>query len=287
VVGLVSPILPEHLPEYRVRARNLFRESANRIHDDEVARRHGFAGGLVAGTTVYAYLTRPLVAGWGIEWLRRGTMRVRFARPAYEGDELRIRATVVARSGSAVAGETVAEVAATTMREGAEVVLAEGVAGLAWGGAPVVPDVDGYPAAPLPAERVPASRGALAALGPLGAPELAPTPDDVARAADDFDEPLPVYRGPRSPVHPGTLLQQANRALAENVVLGPWVHVASDVAHADLAHAGERLTTRGRVVRLFERKGREHVELDLLVVAEHGRPIMHVRHTAIYRLDRA
>ena len=53
------------LPVHRVRARNLSRDSENRIHDDEVARRYGFAGGLVTGTTVYAYLSHPLVLVWG------------------------------------------------------------------------------------------------------------------------------------------------------------------------------------------------------------------------------
>ena len=53
------------LPERRVRARNLFRDAANRIHDDVVARRHGYEGALVAGVTVYGYLSRLAVDGVG------------------------------------------------------------------------------------------------------------------------------------------------------------------------------------------------------------------------------
>lgn len=68
------------LPVRHVRARNLFRDAANRIHDDAVARQHGYAGALVAGVTVYGYLTRLVVEGWGVEWLRRGTATVRFTR---------------------------------------------------------------------------------------------------------------------------------------------------------------------------------------------------------------
>ncbi|MGH7266254.1 MAG: hypothetical protein ACREMB_15620 [Candidatus Rokuibacteriota bacterium] len=52
------------LPGYRVRAHNLSRDSANRIHDDAVARAHGYAGGLVAGTTLYAYLSVRHTAIW-------------------------------------------------------------------------------------------------------------------------------------------------------------------------------------------------------------------------------
>src|SRR5215470_9563589 len=116
------------LPVHRVRARNLSRDSENRIHDDEVARRYGFAGGLVTGTTVYAYLSHPLARVWGQAWLEGGTARIRFRCPIYEGDLLRIEARVVGRSGGPVAGEVVVELTAT--RDGSEV-AATAVAGLA------------------------------------------------------------------------------------------------------------------------------------------------------------
>ena len=69
------------------------------------------------------------------------------------------------------------------------------------------------------------------------------------------------------------------------MALGPWIHVSSDVAHCDLARAGDRLETRGRVVRVYERKARGWVDLDLLIVAGGTRPIARIRHTAIYRMS--
>jgi predicted permease len=56
----------------------------------------------------------------------------------------------------------------------------------------------------------------------------------LERAADDLDDPSPVYRGSAGVVHAGLVLRQANRALSENFTLGPWIHVSSDVAHLDL-----------------------------------------------------
>jgi acyl dehydratase len=269
----------------RVRARNLHRDSANRIHDDAVARRHGYASALVAGVTLYGYLSRLAVAAWGLDWLERGTASVRFLRPVYEGDELALAGRVVARSANRVAGEVVAELegsaggrVATTM-----------TAGLAWGGLVVAPDPGGYPAAPLPAAPPPASPEVLAALDPLGTPTLALDPRALDEAAGDLDDPWPGYRGPEGVAHPGLVLRQANRALSENVRLGPWIHVSSDVGHAGLARPGDRLETRGRVARVYERNGRGWVDLDLLVVAravaDGVRPIARIRHTTIYRLD--
>jgi hypothetical protein len=40
-------------PPYRVQACNLLLASENNIHDDQVSRRFGFAGGLVPGVEVY------------------------------------------------------------------------------------------------------------------------------------------------------------------------------------------------------------------------------------------
>jgi acyl dehydratase len=160
------------------------------------------------------------------------------------------------------------------------------VAGLTWGGPAMSPDLEAYPAAPLPVEPPTATATALAGLDPLGTPVLHLDATVPTQAAEDLEDPLPDYRGPRAIAHPGLLLRQANRALAENVALGAWIHVSSDVTHLGFARAGDRLETRGRVARVYERGGRGWVDLDLLlVVPDADRPIARIRHTAIYRLD--
>ena len=75
---------------YEVVAHNTATASLNRIHDDEVARRYGFSGGLVPGVDVYAYMTRVPAEAWGTDWLARGTMRARFLSPVYEGEAVRV-----------------------------------------------------------------------------------------------------------------------------------------------------------------------------------------------------
>ena len=47
---------------YRVEAFNTAKASENKIHDDAVARRFGFGGGLVPGVDVYAYMAHLPVA---------------------------------------------------------------------------------------------------------------------------------------------------------------------------------------------------------------------------------
>ena len=97
-------------------------------------------------------------------------------------------------------------------------------------------------------------------------------------------ETLSLYRSPDAPVHPAFYLDQANRALDQNVRVSPWIHVESQGQHLGVVRIGERLETRARVKNLFEGKGHEFVELDLLLVASGSRPVASVRHTAIYKL---
>lgn len=58
--------------ETRVVARNPSSGSENRIHADDVARRHGFRGGLVPGVTVYGYLAGFLTDTLGPGWVGGG-----------------------------------------------------------------------------------------------------------------------------------------------------------------------------------------------------------------------
>ena len=82
---------------YQVQAYNLSHASENKIHDDAVAQKLGFAGGLVPGVEVYAYACHPAVERWGHAWLERGRMECRFLKPVYDG---RI-AVVTARDANA------------------------------------------------------------------------------------------------------------------------------------------------------------------------------------------
>jgi hypothetical protein len=70
---------------YTVEACNLSHASENKIHDDQVARKLGFSGGLVPGVEVYAYACHPLVRRWGRDWLAHGRMECRFLKPVYDG----------------------------------------------------------------------------------------------------------------------------------------------------------------------------------------------------------
>ena len=74
---------------WSVQARNLPEHARNPIHTDAGSRAAGFGTAMVAGTTVYAYLTRPVVDTWGVDWLRGGAALVEFASPVQPDDTVR------------------------------------------------------------------------------------------------------------------------------------------------------------------------------------------------------
>jgi acyl dehydratase len=254
-------------PAYRVTARNHATESANRIHSDDVAREYGFRGGLVPGVTVFAYMTRPVAERWGREWLAGGMLSARFDKPVYDGEEITVEATPVAGGVLEVVVRTPDGTVAAT--------------GQATRADRTTFDVGAYPTAPLPVERPPASFDALPprTLGSLPAATFHADKAEIFLA--QIDDDLPLYKG-GAVAHPGWLIRAANEILATNVKLGPWIHVSSQVTYAATAGDGDVLTTRGRVVETFERKGHKFVDLDVLVVANDTTPVMHARHQAIF-----
>jgi hypothetical protein len=276
-VSLEALVVGDELPEYRVSATPNHDGWENKIHEDGPARAFGFRGALVPGVTVYSWMTHPVVAALGGAWLDHGTFSVRFAKPVYFGETVTVRASVAAHSKEDV---TIQSRVVNDQDE----VCATATMGLPLGPLLPLPDVAAYPAAALPAEPPLASRAYLEQRAVLGTPHLI-----LERAVTDaflerVSEKLSMYRASDAPAHPGIYLQQANRALDRNVRVSPWIHVESHGQHLSMARVRERLETRARIKHLFQGKGHEFVELDLLLLAEGARAVASIRHVAIYQL---
>jgi acyl dehydratase len=253
---------------YSVVAFNTSRDSENKMHDDTVAQRYGFSGGLVPGVDVHAYMVHPAVARWGRPFLEGGTLEARFLKPVYDGETALVASRETA-DGLAIEVTSRGELCAT------------GSAALVRTTPPKLTDfaavAAGDPSARPPADETTLKEGTL-----LGIRPLLLTPEGIAQYVADVRETDPLYvREGLS--HPGLLPRLLNWALMHNVVLGPWIHVGSKVEHFAAARTGDELTVRAKVTGNYERKGHRFVELDGLVVANGKTPIARIAHTAIYR----
>jgi hypothetical protein len=253
---------------YRVQAYNTARDSENKIHDDAVARRFGFTGGLVPGVDVYAYMTHAPVQQWGRAWLERGSADIRLLKPLYDGNEAVVIAAPAERGGLALRVESAGQVCAA------------GNAALE--PPPPAPDPAMFHAAPPHANRPPADEVSLPVGAWLGMRPLLLTQDFAAAYLRDVRETDPLYDR-EGIAHPGLILRTGNWALSHNVVLGPWMHVGSTVHNFAVARIGDEISVRAQVTANYERKGHRFVELDALVMANGTTPVARLAHVAIYR----
>ena len=77
--------MSSRIETHRVSTYNTSKFSENKIHDDTVACKYGFSGGLVPGVDVLAYMLHMPVAKWGRDFLERGLIEARFVKPVYDG----------------------------------------------------------------------------------------------------------------------------------------------------------------------------------------------------------
>ncbi|HEV2302066.1 MAG TPA: hypothetical protein VGR91_10900 [Stellaceae bacterium] len=255
------------LEPHSVLAYNTAHDSENKIHDDEVARRFGFGGGLVPGVDVYAYMSHLAVMRWGRDWLARGEAACRFLKPVYDGERA-VASAVETAEGLDLEVESRGEICAA----GTAALPAETAA---------APE-EFAEAPPPPASRPPAEEAGLRPGRTLAINRLALTWEYLRQYLADVRETAPIYAA-EGLLHPGTILRTANWALSHNFVMGPWIHTGSRVRHLGLAHVGDEITAHARIAANYEKKDHRFVDLDVLVLKNGRTPIAIIAHTAIWR----
>jgi acyl dehydratase len=259
--------MTSQLESYRVSAYNTSKHSENKIHDDTVARKFGFSGGLVPGVDVLAYMIHMPVAKWGRAFLERGVIEARFVKPVYDGEF----ADVTAREsdgGIAIEVESRGEQCAT------------GMASLP----ALVPSfsLSDYGDIAAVAEREPVSSTSYQVDKWLGTVPRNWAGDASTEYLADIRETDEIYAA-EGLAHPGVLQKVMNKLLVDNAILGPWIHVGSRMQMLSAGKAGDEITARAKVTGNYEKKGHLFVELDALVVANGTTPLAHCHHIAIYQ----
>jgi acyl dehydratase len=258
------------LGPHEIRAYNTAKESENKIHEDAVARRFGFMGGLVPGVEVYAYMTHLPMARWGRAWLEYGTGECRLLKPVYDGDLAKVTASETG-GGLELRLESRGELCAT------------GHAALPASPQPVPSSFFEAPLPPdPPIERPPADEATLPVGRWFAIHPLRMSAEDGLNYLRDVRESLPLY-AEAGLIHPGMILHIGNWALRHNVVLGPWMHVGSRIEHFAAVPLGDELSARALITDNYEHKGHRFVALDVLVYANRTTPVARIAHTAIYR----
>lgn len=245
-------------------------------HDDETARAMGYRAALIPGAFVYGHATRLAVQGWGMDWLSRGRAEVRFRRPVYNGDPLRIERGELRED----ADGPVADVTVTQMETG-EVVL-DGTFGLVRE-VPVMPSE--FSVLSLPEHPVALVAGSVPVDVPLGSARTVLTREMVRQSLADFCETEAIY-AERDVIHSGMLLRRSMSDCLANFVLPmPVIFAAARVQNLGVAPVGATYATGSRVTRVWEKRGRHFFDSEEWLIAEGiGAVARHVR-TNLYAVS--
>ena len=245
--------MPSPIVAWQTTASNLAEHARNPIHTDEGAQAAGFPRALVAGVTTYAYLTHPLIVGWGREWLEHGGGEVRFRRPVFDGDNLRC-----------VPSEE------PQVEQAGRIVLIRAVT-----------DEPDQPRATFAATR---DSGALAAMR-----DGERLPDLSIALVGEWGSDYGIRAGDELPfcvdhnfVHPAVWPALANNAVHQFVARGSWIHTRSIIRHHGVAQGGETALVRSTVVRRFQSHG-ERAILDIQIEVA-GTIVASIEHEAIVAL---
>jgi acyl dehydratase len=252
---------------YRVSAYNTSKLSENKIHDDTVARRFGFSGGLVPGVDVMAYMMHLPVEKWGRAFLERGLIEARFVKPVYDGEIAEL------------AGDEHDGVLSIEVHSRGEL-CATGTASLP-ASAPSFSLADFSEVAAVP-DRKPVDANSYQVGKWLGAVPRTWAGEAATEYLTDIRETDAIYARERLG-HPGLLPRVMNKVLVDNAILGPWIHVGTRMQLLSAAGIGDELTARAKVTGNYDKKGHRFVELDALVVGNGKTPLAHCQHIAIYQ----
>jgi hypothetical protein len=259
--------MTSRLEAYRVQAYNTAKLSENKMHDDTVARRFGFSGGLVPGVDVMAYMMHLPVAKWGRAFLERGLIEARFVKPVYDGEAVEV---------TGEENDGVISIEVTSRGE----LCATGSASLP-ASAPSL-SLSDFSAAAAVTERRPVNAMSYQLGSWLGTVPRAWAGDAATEYLTDVRETDAIYAR-EGLGHPGLMQRVMNKVLVDNAILGPWIHVGSRMQLLSAMASGDELTARAKVTGNYEKKGHRFAEFDALVIGNGRTPLAHCQHIAIYQ----
>ncbi|MEQ8842758.1 MAG: hypothetical protein RIB98_17395 [Acidimicrobiales bacterium] len=236
--------MTESLPSWSIHAVNLAEHADNPVHTHAGGVAAGYPGAVVAGTTIYGYLTRPAVQAWGLDWIGGGSGEVRFRAPVVADELVEI---------GAAAHESGWEIEARTS-SGRCATLVVGRGG------------------ELPSE----------AVGERLDPLVVELTDRWTGYATRSGEDLGLCTD-LDIVHPVVWPALANRVFSTQLVDGPWVHTRSRIRHLGTATPGDTAVVEAWLVGRLDSRAGERAVVDVRISIDH-RPVAAIEHEAIVRL---
>jgi acyl dehydratase len=271
---------------YRFTTRNL-REGENAAHSRAGAQARGFRGSIVGGAIVYGQMIRPLVDRFGADWLERSAIDLRFKAPAY--DDERVEAVfeppVEPAAAAGADGDASGPGFAVQARNdrGDELISMTAnlpgpsdlpppdprsrVASIEWGG-----------------ERVVGTYDLMEIDRPFRGYRFSVSRDEQREyCRSTADEAALYLDGARPPAHPGMVMAQGSRVVANQFVMPFWIHAGSVVQHRRLIRVGDQVDLRCVPIEKWKRGENDWVRFYQVYLVD-GEPAVEVWKTSVIKV---
>ena len=263
------------ISKFQILALNDAETSENRIHSDEIAKKHGFSSALVSGVNVFGYLSQPLVRAYGEAWLTEGIMNVIFIKPAYQDSLLTIETENLGQESSQRSHLSTAQDEQGTPLARLETWLPNEL--------PAPQPLADMPSGKEITERPMIHWDAVQLQQPAPYYDWLPTDELNQEYVHSQRDQSDVYSGSSAPIHPYLLLDAANKALMRLYFMPAWVHTGSNLVVRKCLRAGDAIQIRSMPIEKWERKGHQFVKL-YVAMWVNGEVAVEIEHSAIFRL---
>jgi len=261
---------------YTVTAYKVDHGSANRMHDDELARKLGFQGGFVLGLGVYGLMTRALVAEHGEDWLGQAMVELDFRKPVHSGDRIQVFTEPDPKSPNARAYRLRA-----VGEDGVERVRMQTWCPNDW------PEV--HPLADLPpveweGEKQRRSWELMKLHQPFRALRYTPTLEENRSWCAQLHDDLPIYvTGDAPPLHPTFAMRHVQMCSTNQFLGDSAVHDSTRAIIRKALRVGQQIEVRNVPVEKYEKKGNHWVVMYSVVRAD-GEVALEQFHKQIFKM---
>lgn len=275
----------EPIDTYVFTTRNL-REGENAAHSRAGAQARGFRGSIVGGAIIYGQMIRPLIDRYGADWLERSVVDLRFKAPAYDDDtvEAVFEPPVEQASGGGSRDAASRGFAIRALNDRGEELISMTA---------TLPEPADLPPPDPRARIAPTEREGEREVGTYDLMAIDRSfrgyrfsvgRDEQREYCRSTADEAPLYLdGDRPPAHPGIVMSQGSRVVANQFVMPFWIHAGSVVRHRRLIRVGDDVQLRCVPIEKWKRGESDWVRFYQVYLVD-GEPAVEVWKTSVIKV---
>tara|TARA_B100000029_G_scaffold508367_1_gene595074 strand:+ start:14409 stop:15242 length:834 start_codon:yes stop_codon:yes gene_type:complete len=248
----------------------------NPIHSTDFANKYNFDGPLIAGVHVWGWATPLILNTLGQEWLEQGWAEFSFKQPTYPNDVLKI---ILAENNDDQGFDL-------TMMNQKNIACVVGKVGLGhatW--------IDEFLSSdPINDHHAMSDKLEITRDNLIANPNwIGISQDTNAKMARDFSLETQrnsddIFVGDFPKLHPAWIAGWAENLMRHNFEVHHSIHTQSRIQFLKSISAGTTITGNAHFIDVYEKRGHQYVNFDVLLQDNFGEQVAKIRHWTIFKI---